>query len=187
MLIRSDHAEHGVSLIETVIVMAIVAIVLMFGVPGFSEWSQNTQIRATAESIQSGLHTARAEAVRRNVRVEFRLSDNLASEGGTGWSIWTVNPSQPIQNKPDAEGSYRIRVTTPNNNATDRVTFDGSGRTPAGTTTNADGSAFMTQIDVTSPATTSPRNLRLVLSLGGMVRICDPNSNISANDLRKCP
>lgn len=184
---RQPRNNRGFTLIEVAIVMVIIAIVLTFGLPGFAEWSQNTQIRATVESIQSGLQTARYEAVRRNTRIEFRLSGNIGNEGATGWSIWTVTPSAEIQSKPDREGSRRIVVTTPNANATERITFDGTGRTPAGAVANADGTAFLTTINITSPAVSAPRNLRLLVSPGGMVQICDPNPNIAAGDPRRCP
>lgn len=187
LISRSPRGNRGFTLIELAIVVAIIAIVLTFGLPGFAEWSQNTQIRATAESIQSGLQTARYEAVRRNMRIEFRLSGNIGDEGATGWSIWTVSPSAQIQSKPDREGSYRIVVTTPNTNATERITFDGTGRTPAGVLTNADGTAFLTTINITSAAVSSPRNLRLLISSGGMVQMCDPDPAIATGDPRKCP
>lgn len=186
MLTCRRHEDRGFSLIEVVIVLAIIAVVLMFGVPLFAEWSQNTQIRATAESIQSGVQSARSEAVRRNLRVEFRLSNNLGAQGGTGWSIWSVNPSAQIQSKPDAEGSYRVVVTTPSGNATDRITFDGSGRTPSASTKNADNSDFLTEINISSQAVSTPRNLRLILSTGGgVIRMCDPNVS-TTGDPRKC-
>lgn len=179
-------ARSGFSLIELMIVVAIFSLVLLFGLPGFSEWSQNTQIRATAESIQSGLQVARNEAVRRNLRVEFRLSDNIPGQGATGWSVWSVNPSAQLQVKPDNESSSRITVTALPNGA-DRITFDGSGRTPTGVTTNADGTAFLTQINIDSAGlgATQSRDLRITLGVGGLIRMCDPNVSTSG-DPRKC-
>lgn len=186
MLTLPYRNERGASLIEVAIVLVVIALTLSFGLPSFTEWSQNTQIRATAESLQSGLQTARTEAVRRNMRIEFRLSDKIGTAGGTGWSIWSVTPSASIQSKPDAEGSYRIVVSTPSDNLTDRITFDGSGRTPTGTTTNADGSNFLSQIDVKSSTVGTTRNLRLIISTGGLIRMCDPNDSIPTGDPRKC-
>ena len=186
MLGYCNRARSGFSLIELMIVIAIFALVLLFGLPSFSEWSQNTQIRATAESIQSGLQVARSEAIRRNIRVEFRLSDSIPNQGATGWSVWSVNPSAQIQSKPDNQSSGRVTVTALPSGA-DRITFDGSGRTPTGVTTNADGTAFLTQINIDSSGLTATqsRDLRINLGLGGMIRMCDPN--VSTNgDPRKC-
>lgn len=186
MLIRQHTPRSGFTLIELVIVVAILALVLMFGVPGFMEWSQNTQIRASAESIQAGLQSARSEAVRRNARIEFRLSDNVGQEGETGWSIVEVSTSTVLQSRPRAEGSNRVVVTTLPSGA-DIITFDGTGRTPSGASTNSDGSAFLTRINIDSAAlsTASSRDLAITLSLGGQIRMCDPNVS-TTGDPRKC-
>jgi type IV fimbrial biogenesis protein FimT len=73
--------QHGVTLIELAVVLAIVAILLSQAAPAFSAWIQNAQIRTAAESIQNGLQLARAEAIRRNRSVMF-------------WLTSTANPPQ---------------------------------------------------------------------------------------------
>lgn len=176
---------RGVTLIEIAIGLAIIAIMMMFGLPSMTDWLQNTQIRTAAEAIQNGLQSARAEAVKRNTNVEFILS-NPGATGGTGWSIRLVNSGTVIQSKPDGEGSTSgILTVTPAGATT--VTFNGFGRMPTTPATNDDGSAFMTQIDVDSAALSAAdsRNLRIAISSGGQIRMCDPNVS-DTTDPRSC-
>lgn len=190
MLIHQHIRQQGTSLIEVTIVMTIIALVLTFGIPSFMEWIQNTQIRATAESIQSGLQIARAEAVRRNARVEFQLSNNIGSEGGTGWQIVSVAaPQETIQAKADSEGGSSRIIVTPTPNDATTITFEGTGRTPLGAGgNNADGTPFLSRIDIDSAGldTSASRELRITIDgVGGQIRMCDPNVSTN-NDPRKC-
>jgi len=56
--------QQGVTLIELMVGIAILATLLAMGIPAFTGWIQDTQVRTAAESILNGLQTARAEAVR---------------------------------------------------------------------------------------------------------------------------
>ncbi|MBI2509431.1 MAG: prepilin-type N-terminal cleavage/methylation domain-containing protein, partial [Betaproteobacteria bacterium] len=64
----------GFTLIELMVGIAIVGILIMIALPNFTIWIQNTQIRAGAEGILSGLQLARTEAVRRNADLARALS-----------------------------------------------------------------------------------------------------------------
>lgn len=64
--------QAGMSLIELMIGIAVFGILLALGVPTFARWTQNSQIRNSAEAIHNGLMLARAEAVRRNTTVRFQ-------------------------------------------------------------------------------------------------------------------
>jgi len=176
--------QRGVSLIEMVIGMAIVIIVLAAGAPSFSTYLQNSQIRSAAESLQNGLSLARAEAARRNTNVQLVL--------GTG-SAWTVgcttvdsNCPASIQTRSAAEGSNNATVTTSqvitSTNAvaataafTTSLSFNGFGK--ASTLPPGNSALF----DVTNPAGGTcasvggkMRCLRVVVSAGGQIRMCDP-------------
>jgi type IV fimbrial biogenesis protein FimT len=176
----------GFTLVELMITLVVVGVVLALGLPGIMEWMQNSQIRTAAESIQNGLQTARTEAVRRNTHIEFVL-DNPGNTGGTGWTVRTANSNQVIQSAPDGVGSRNVILATSPAGAT-TVTFNGFGRLPTApaATTNADGSAFLTAIDVDSSqlAAAVSRDLRVMVNQGE-IRMCDPNVTDTL-DPRKC-
>ena len=78
---------NGVTLIELMIGMTIISCLLLVGMPSFTNWIQDLQIRGAAESIQSGLVLARSEAIRRNRPVQLTLAD---AAGLVEWRIGCV-------------------------------------------------------------------------------------------------
>lgn len=164
------HNQQGVTLIEIAVGLAIIAIVFATGVPGFRTWVQNLQIRTATESIQNGLQLARSEAVHRNTPVQFVFGT------GSGWTVGCVTASATcpvsIQSRSSAEGTPNASVAiTPAGTST--ITFNGLGRVTA--------PASQVTIDVTNPtggicvtAAGPMRCLRVVASLGGQIRMCDP-------------
>lgn len=197
----------GMTLIELMVGLAIMAILLGMGAPAFSDWITNTKVRSTAEAMQNGLQVARAEAVRRNTPVRFQLTtttDNgcALSLSGPSWTVNLTNSTTPAGAcgaSPSDTASPFIVQTSPvvssRSNATVTasravVAFDGLGRQTG--TTNPSSSAATLTIDVGSSNGTcvasggSVRCLRLVLSPGGQVRMCDP-ARTAANDPMSCP
>lgn len=69
----------GFTLIELLIGIAVLAIVITAGMPGFRQWIQNTHIRNASESVLNGMQRARAEAVSRNTNVAFTLGGGAPS------------------------------------------------------------------------------------------------------------
>lgn len=84
MLINPRHG--GFTLIEMLVTLSVIGILLSIGAPSFSNWMKNTQVKAVAESILTGMQLARAEAVRQNVRVQLSLTGTSSSATG-GWII----------------------------------------------------------------------------------------------------
>ncbi|MEW6164077.1 MAG: GspH/FimT family pseudopilin [Pseudomonadota bacterium] len=179
--------QQGASIIEIVIALAVLSILIAVAVPSFSEWINNSQIRTGAESILSGLQTARGEAVRRNANVQFTLT-SPGTTGGTGWTITLVNTGEQLASAPGGEGARNVLVT-PTPGGTNAVTFTGFGRTPdpPNNVNTADGSDLMTQIDIDSTvlAADLSREMRILIGSGGQIRMCDPNVT-DASDPRAC-
>lgn len=176
----------GATIVELVIAIAILAIIMAFGVPSFSEWIQNAQIRTAADSLMSGIQLARNEAVKRNTNVEFFLP-STAAQGATGWIVREASSGNIIQQAAAGEGSRNIILTpTPEDGTT--ITFNSFGRTPV-STLNLDGSTVISQIDVDVPdsvlAADKSRNMRVTIGTGGQIRLCDPNVSTSG-DPRSC-
>ncbi|HEX7643986.1 MAG TPA: GspH/FimT family pseudopilin [Burkholderiaceae bacterium] len=97
--------SRAFTLIELMIAMAIVGITLMAGLPLLKSWSQNMQVRASAEATLNGLQYARAEALKRNTTVRFTLmttADNNCAVS-TGQTNWVVNLGTSLTNDPSSE------------------------------------------------------------------------------------
>ncbi|MFZ4537510.1 GspH/FimT family pseudopilin [Propionivibrio sp.] len=186
-MLTPQHTHRGVTLIELSVGLAIVAIIMVSGVPSFGKWLQSSQIRTAAEAIQNGLQKTRAEAVQRNTRVKFELT--ALADGGTGvdWKISCVTPiadgvadcpgtgvvPTEIQSRSATEGTRNAVVAVAP--AQTEFVFNGMGRlVPAAgiaiDITNPTGGACATLTDKTPPM----RCMRVVVSTGGQVRMCDP-------------
>lgn len=199
-MLNALHSQRGVTLIELMIGLTIAAILFTIGAPSFSDWIQNTRIHNSAESIMSGLQLARSEAVRRNAQVTFQLEPS----NDPGWTVGciptTTNCSDAIiQSRTSTEGStagiaaspLEVDATTGSVagsgvfNGT--LTFNGLGRV---TTTGSNATLTVgnnATIDITNPGIDdcmpvgTMRCLRIVVSSGGQIRMCNPAVSLSSN------
>lgn len=169
----------GFTLVELMIGIAIVAVLMVMGLPSFTAWLQKGQIRTAAETIQAGLNFARSEAVRRNTKVSF----TMAGPDST-WSVAIVSPAQTLQSRSGSEGTGNavVGVTAPGALPV-AIEFDGLGRSNLATNmtievTNPTGGACGTGL-------TDMRCLSVQVTPGGTIRMCDPQV-ATAGDTRKC-
>jgi type IV fimbrial biogenesis protein FimT len=199
--------QQGVSIVELIVGIAIIAILSAVAVPNLSTWIQNTQIRNASESIQSGLQLARMEAIRRNTLIRFQLTSSLnascaLSLTSANWLISyddvtglcnrplfnDVFPASDAINNPApriiktnsaSEASKNAIVSSGQSN----VTFDSMGRvtpvTPAGITIN-----IKNPVGGACAPAGSMKCLRVVVSTGGQIRLCDPS--LASTDPRSC-
>lgn len=173
----------GFTLIEMLIVIAIIAVATTLGLPSYRQWVHNTQIRNAAESIQSGLQKARAEAVTTNANIELVLGVNPP------WLIKVAGVGGAEIERSSTEGAKNVTKTVTPAGAT-TITFNSFGTVgaPPNQPNNSDGTAPFTQVEFTSSVldAADARNLRVMIGNAGNVRMCDPNPGLAANDPRKC-
>lgn len=178
----------GFTLVELVVVIAIVGIVMAVALPSYQNWIRNTQIRTAAESIQNGLQLARAEAVKRNTNVEFALTAAVpivaneataaANTTGPNWivRVFPAGTGTYIQGRASTEGSRNTTVQVNSVPANGSIIFTSLGRLAIPPVVAA-AQPNPVRIDFTDPsvAAANQRPLRVVVSSGGQIRMCDPN------------
>ncbi|MBY0266064.1 MAG: GspH/FimT family pseudopilin [Burkholderiales bacterium] len=204
MLIRKP--QRGVSIVEIVIALGIMALLLALGVPQYATFLNNARIRATTDNLTAGLNLARSEAVKRNARVEFVMTDEEpiaslvntlpASTSGMNWVVREWVPASGtftfIEGKSGLESSGRDEATPI------VIASSSADATYAGIVSfNGFGAASVTrplQFQISNPSggacaaapTPGPmRCLNIIVSPGGQVRQCDPRVT-AAGDTRAC-
>lgn len=79
------HRRRGFTLVELMVVVAIVAVLAAVGVPSFRDMLLNQRLASAARGFNSALNFARMEAIQRAQSVE------VAALAGSGWSDgWVV-------------------------------------------------------------------------------------------------
>jgi type IV fimbrial biogenesis protein FimT len=167
---------RGFTFLELLASLAIAALLLTLGMPSFTTFIRNSEIRSTAESISNGLRLARSEATRLNTPVSF----TLVGGGDPGWAINSFEATTatliqpPIQTyaKLEAGKSAKAVATPPNAVA---VTFNALGRviSPSPIAT-----PNLQQIDISSIVASEARTLRIYVDDARSIRICDPDPAI---------
>ena len=165
-------------IIETMVVIVIVAVLMMIGVPSLQSWFTPAQVSAKAESVLNGLQFARAEALRRNTRIFFSMSAD------TSWSVGCVVTNAACPSAITSKSSGEAGVLDASSfipDAARTVTFNGIGAVA----TNADGSASLAQIEFSKSGGGVTKTLRILVTSGGQSRICDP-AVTTVGDPKKC-
>lgn len=160
---------RGLTLIELMITVAVLAIGLSLAAPAFTQQIANYRLRTASEAIITGLNYARAEAVRRNAAVSFTLGVS-----GSGWTVAQVNPASTLQTRADGDSAGITAASTTSSRA---VTF-----TPTGFVDNS--GTRLSQINL-STGVANADTRRIDIFGGGLIRVCDP-AVTTAGDPRRC-
>jgi len=173
--------DRGFTLIEMMIVVAIVGILSAFSIPAFNGWVADSQVKAASEQYMSGIRVAQTEAIKSGQRVMFFLTSSTPAAGaassvaGKNWGVQSLeilNPSQvdALLESAVIAGQYP-QISVAANVA--ELTFNSIGRI-----TNI---AQNAQITITHPQTS--KRLRVTVSTTGAMRLCNPDkSRASAPD-----
>jgi type IV fimbrial biogenesis protein FimT len=165
---RAGGAHHGFTLVELLVVVAIVAVSATLAAPSFAQMIANYRVRGAADGILGALNFARTEALRRNTPVAFALSS-----GGSGWSVSQLSTSTTLQSR--SAGDVPGLSVTSSSSATS-VTFLANGLIQSGTQ--------LSELTVAS-AVGNANTRRIHVFGGGLIRMCDP-AVTAASDPRRC-
>ena len=190
--------ERGFTLIELMVTISLLGVLLGLAAPSFSLWTRNAQVRTVSDALQGGARQAQTEAVRRNRQVVFFLSNDAGCNASTApavngnfWAIRTVpltagDPAETVRCGNLADSSRGVSLTGPT-----AICFNSMGRQVAnaspgaGTATCALDVSGLSSYDLA--ALGSDRPLRVLVTVGGQVRQCDPARTLSATAPDGCP
>jgi type IV fimbrial biogenesis protein FimT len=114
----------GFTLLELIIVLAVMAILVSWGFPSLTESMKNNRMIAQNNEMIAMLQYARSEAIRRNTSVEVHLSAD-----GNEWDAYIEDPEHMADVEGCSLGQLRCaeneRVTMTNNPAV--ITFNNRG------------------------------------------------------------
>jgi type IV fimbrial biogenesis protein FimT len=92
--------ERGLTMIELMVGVSLLAIVLAAGVPSLSQWGRSTRVTTQASELHNALAYARSESQRRGVRVTVCASAaplaaspscSATAVWGSGWLVFVDN------------------------------------------------------------------------------------------------
>ncbi len=198
-IVLRSAASRGFTLVEVLVAVTVLGLLIAFGAPSLSAYMQSARLASAANTYHAALQSARAEAVRRNVPVDFVMTDNdvgtanvenavISSTSGKNWLIRAaIDPTATplvytlIDAKSGIEGSARsTAVLNVSSNGpagyVGAITFGGFG------TPNINGAAIGSPITIdlttSSGEVCAPvgkmRCPRIRVSPGGQVANCDP-------------
>ena len=192
-LYQNRIAQRGLSIIEIVITLAVLAILIGLGLPSFDTWLQNTTLRSAAVSLRAALVDARGEAIRRNSNAELVLSATDVTPAAVGTvtpaasgSAWVVRARDLVAAGAPwvyagGQSASETKVIVATSTA-GTVGFDSIGRIVGGASVTFD-------VTPSNPLLCRPAGtlvcLRVVVTASGDIRTCDPIF-ILPGDTRAC-
>jgi type IV fimbrial biogenesis protein FimT len=170
-----------VTLVELVVALAVLAIVVTLGVPGFARLISHTRMTTAVNTLVTNLQLARSEAVKRGSRVTLCPvapgSSPLACADSTSWQSGYMTFSNPNNGDTPASADQVIRHVQGKADAPISITTT-SGRTSV--TYQSDGTSAGTNTTFTFCDTNervSPQ--AVIVSNPGRPRISTNDSSLS--------
>jgi len=146
---RRLKALRGVSLVEALVALTISAMLLVAGLPAFTDYLRNTRLREAGHALLADAQLAQSEAVKRNASVRLETTGSLVRISET-----TSSPAlDRQQNLPES-----IVATSAS------ITFDSRGRPAADAAIDLQLSGAACSASLRCPG--------LRLDAGGGIRLC---------------
>ncbi|MBV5292381.1 MAG: GspH/FimT family pseudopilin [Curvibacter lanceolatus] len=196
--------SRGFTLIELIMVMAIIVVLAVVAIPNFVTFQRNSQLTSTANGLLASINAARGEAMKRN-QTAF-VVPNTGTDWTTGWKVFVSRPGYStstgvydptstdvtsstyndghdlLVHSVPAQASY-LSITSSDSagTAVDLIRFDGSGYSK--TSDNSGFQAMTLRLrrnDVSTGQQPSETRI-LVLARTGRARVCKPASSSDTN------
>lgn len=177
-------AQRAFTLIETMVVLIIMAILATVAAPGLTRFQRNAELVSVANTLIASINAARFEAMKRGRYTQMAPIDLLSWEDG--WHVYVAlaatsryAPSTdiPIQTTPALPSYIRVSSATGTaSSARPYIRFDPSGFPISSTGGFSNVSLTLTLNDSNTGAALESR--RLMVAMSGRVRLCnttDPN------------
>ena len=94
---RSKKRQKGFTLVEVMIVVAIIGILAAIAVPSFLSWLPNMRLKAAARDLYSNMQKAKMEAIKSNIPTLFNFTSGIGTPC-TGGAYTFTNSAETIVN-----------------------------------------------------------------------------------------
>lgn len=178
-------ARGGFTLIEALVVLALVAILLSMAVPSLASFLRSSELRASASAFLAGVQSARTEAMKRGTDTYMVPVSN--NSWASGWTIYAdVDRSQSLTGNDVviAQAGPLASKTSVTSGLAEATEFAGT----SGKFIRFNGGGFPLAMDgsfrggaVEFGVAGSTEKRRVVLNTVGRVRLCDPAKDTSAD------
>jgi Tfp pilus assembly protein FimT len=139
---RNSSGEDGLTVVESTVVLLVIAIILAFALPAVSTSIKAYNLRSSANHMAERIAAVRALAMAKNENVTFSFNDDTGQygfdfTGTTGDGVPdTTDPDDPSINYYSETLPSDITAVFPDNNPI-KVTFNSRGEMPIGSTERA--------------------------------------------------
>lgn len=123
--------EHGFTLVELMVTLAVAAILLTVGVPSMTNLIKNNRLTAATNAFVSSLNLARSEAVKQGRNAVLCVGDQNGCAAGNWAGGWTVLVDSDRNNSFDPAEVQRVSEPLSNTvtvtTASNSFQFDATG------------------------------------------------------------
>jgi prepilin-type N-terminal cleavage/methylation domain-containing protein len=93
--------RRGFSMIEIIVVMAILTILMSIAMPNYRRWRANVQVRQAAEQLAQDINKQRSEARRTNSTRTISFGSNSYTLNGSTYAMPSTIVFEPVDSTTD--------------------------------------------------------------------------------------